>query len=66
MVNNGCVYHTACSLSGRSGAAPIWIFKLILAIMSGFLGAFLGFPGIRMSNMFVDSVEKFQSNLLLV
>ena len=53
-------------ISKEGGAAPIWIFKLILAIMSGFLGAFLGFPGIRMSTMFVDSLEKFHSNRLLV
>ncbi|CAB4021771.1 Hypothetical predicted protein [Paramuricea clavata] len=53
-------------ISKEGGAAPIWIFKLMLAIMSGFLGAFLGFPGIRMSNMFVDSLEKFHSNRLLV
>ncbi|XP_028391733.1 transmembrane protein 161B-like isoform X2 [Dendronephthya gigantea] len=53
-------------ISKESGAAPIWIFKLILAIISGLLGAFLGFPGIRMSNMFIDSLEKFNKNRLLI
>ncbi|XP_046841930.1 transmembrane protein 161B-like [Xenia sp. Carnegie-2017] len=50
----------------KGGSAPIWIFKLALAVISGIIGAFLGFPGIRISIMFLDLIEQYKSNKLLL
>ncbi|XP_031567197.1 transmembrane protein 161B-like [Actinia tenebrosa] len=36
--------------------APIWVFKFMLAIASAVLGAFMGFPGMRVANMYLDSL----------
>lgn len=38
------------------GPAPKWVFKLFLAVASGLLGAFLSFPGMRLANMYLDSL----------
>lgn len=42
-------------LSSR-GPAPKWVFKLFLAVASAILGAFLSFPGMRLANMYLDSL----------
>ncbi|KAJ7360578.1 hypothetical protein OS493_015686 [Desmophyllum pertusum] len=42
-------------LSSR-GPAPKWMFKLFLAVASAVLGAFLSFPGMRLANMYLDSL----------
>lgn len=42
-------------LSSR-GPAPKWMFKLFLAVASAILGAFLSFPGMRLANMYLDSL----------
>jgi len=39
-----------------SGPAPKWVFKLFLAVFSAVLGAFLTFPGMRLANMYLDSL----------
>ncbi|XP_068693083.1 transmembrane protein 161B-like [Montipora foliosa] len=39
-----------------SGPAPKWVFKLFLAVASALLGAFLSFPGMRLANMYLDSL----------
>lgn len=39
-----------------SGPAPKWMFKLFLALASALLGAFLSFPGMRLANMYLDSL----------
>lgn len=37
-------------------APSIWVFKILLAIISALVGALLGFPGIRYANMHLDSM----------
>lgn len=39
-----------------SGPAPKWMFKLFLAMASASIGAFLTFPGMRLANMYLDSL----------
>lgn len=39
-----------------SGPTPRWVFKLFLAVASAVLGAFLSFPGMRLANMYLDSL----------
>ena len=38
------------------GPAPKWVFKLFIALASALLGAFLSFPGMRLANMYLDSL----------
>lgn len=35
---------------------PLWSFKLVLAFFSGVFGALVGFPGLRLANMYVDGL----------
>jgi len=35
---------------------PLWSFKLVLAVISGIVGAIVGFPGIRLANMYLDGL----------
>eukprot|EP00794_Sanderia_malayensis_P019111 gene19111-21028_t len=37
-------------------APPMWMFKLSLAAMSSVVGAILGFPGLRLANLYHDSL----------
>ncbi|KXJ17847.1 SHC SH2 domain-binding protein 1-like B [Exaiptasia diaphana] len=37
-------------------AAPIWVFKFCLAFLSAFIGSFMSFPGMRVANMYLDSL----------
>ena len=39
-----------------SSPAPKWTFKILLAVGSAVIGAFLGFPGMRSANMHLDSL----------
>jgi len=45
-------------------APSIWAFKVVLAFFSAFLGAILGFPGIRYANMHLDSIFFLQGKSL--
>ncbi|EDO37046.1 predicted protein, partial [Nematostella vectensis] len=36
--------------------SPVWVFKLMIAVMSAVLGMFMGFPGMRLANMYLDSL----------
>ena len=46
-----------CYLSSvLRGPAPNWVFKLFLTVASALLGAFLSFPGMRLANMYLDSL----------
>lgn len=46
-------------------APSIWAFKVVLAFCSAFLGAILGFPGIRYANMHLDSIFFMQGKSLI-
>ncbi|XP_065065152.1 transmembrane protein 161B-like [Rhopilema esculentum] len=43
---------------------PLWSFKLALAVMSALVGAFVGFPGLRLANMYLDSLYYHESQPL--
>lgn len=47
---------------GIKKAPSIWTFKVVLALFSAFLGAILGFPGIRYANMHLDSIYFLRGN----
>ncbi|XP_046841923.1 transmembrane protein 161B-like [Xenia sp. Carnegie-2017] len=52
--------------TNKGESAPIWIFKLALAVISGIIVAFLAFPGIRISILLLDLIEQYKSNRLLL
>ena len=47
-------------------APSIWAFKVVLAFFSAFLGAILGFPGIRYANMHLDSIFFLQGKNITI
>jgi len=47
-------------------APSIWAFKVVLAFFSAFLGAILGFPGIRYANMHLDSIFFLQGKSFIL
>lgn len=44
---------------------PVWAFKLTLVALSGVIGAFLGFPGLRLANIYLDSLYYNEANPLM-
>eukprot|EP00112_Aurelia_sp_Birch-Aquarium-sp1_P013452 Seg2856.1 transcript_id=Seg2856.1/GoldUCD/mRNA.D3Y31 product="Transmembrane protein 161B" protein_id=Seg2856.1/GoldUCD/D3Y31 len=36
---------------------PLWSFKLVLVGVSAMVGAFVGFPGLRLANMYLDGLH---------
>ena len=47
----------------KVGNAPsIWTFKVVLAFFSAFLGAVVGFPGIRYANMHLDTLCYYEES----
>ena len=49
-----------------SGPAPKWMFKIFLTVASALLGAFLSFPGMRLANMYLDSLYYCRETLLML